>query len=460
MRRILAFASAALGIALGRPALAESTLSRIERLEQEIKILKREAEIEKEEAEADKKKQAKVEFGKKGLVVGTPDGRAQLGIRGLAQIDGRQFPDDDGNTGKDEIVARRLRPTVTGKIDGFSFLLTPDFAGGNARLFDAHIDYKFDDALQFRVGKFKPPVSLERLQSSSGLAFIERGFPAGFAPNRDFGFEVYGTFGEGAFEYRAGIFNGNPDGASTDGDDDDKKDYIGRVFVRPFKKTDVYGLQGLGFGVAGGVGDREGGSAANKATILGDYRSPGQQSIFAYRNNSVPVTTPPDRTYASGGHWRLYPQANYYYGPLGLTAEYAVSDQNVKRDPAGGTVSASLQHRAWQLYASYVLTGEDAAYDGVKPADPFNLKEDAYGAFEIAARIGGADFDDDAFPVFANPASSVSEAVSFGAGLNWHLNERVKLVWNYDRTEFEGGAAAGADRPTEHALFTRAQYQF
>jgi phosphate-selective porin OprO/OprP len=44
--------------------------------------------------------------------------------------------------------------------------------------------------------------------------------------------------------------------------------------------------------------------------------------------------------------------------------------------------------------------------------------------------------------------------------VNWYLNQNYKWSINYDVTSFEGGAAAGADRPDEKALFTRFGLQF
>jgi phosphate-selective porin OprO/OprP len=40
-------------------------------------------------------------------------------------------------------------------------------------------------------------------------------------------------------------------------------------------------------------------------------------------------------------------------------------------------------------------------------------------------------------------------------GVNWYPTQNTKWSLNYDVTRFEGGAANGADRPNEKALFTR-----
>jgi phosphate-selective porin OprO/OprP len=417
---------------------------RIAKLESEIALLKRQQEVQEEKDKAVAEKTANVEFGKKGLKITSPDKNYELSLRGTFQFDSRQFLNDEKNTGKDDLLARRLRPVLEAKAGNASFRLMPDFAGSTTRIFDAHADYKLNDAVQFRFGKFKTPVSLERLQSPGDMFAIERGHPSNLAPSRDFGFMVYGNPVPDIVEYQLGVFNGNADLANTDGDDDDKKDVAARVFVQPFRNAETVALQGLGVGLAGSIGDREG--SATK-TILGSYKTPGQQDFFKYRSDA----------FADGEHWRLYPQAYWYAGNTGLLAEYAISNQDVTR----GADHDTLQHTAWQVVGSYVLTGEDVNFrGGIKPTEDFDLTKGGKGAWEVTARIGQTDVDDAAFGRFADLNASASKAQSYGSGLNWYLSENLKLMANYDFTTFDGGAAGGEDRPDEHALFTRAQFRF
>lgn len=418
--------------------------ARIQKMEEELALLKRQLEVKAEKEQVVAEKAANVEFGKKGLKVTSPDKNYELTLRGNFQFDSRTFLKDDDNTGRDDLLARRLRPVLEAKAGNASFRLMPDFAGSTTRIFDAHVDYKLFDALQFRMGKFKTPVSLERLQSPADMFFIERGHPSNLAPSRDFGFMVYGNLVPDMLEYQLGVFNGNQDLGNTDGDDDDGKDIAARIFAHPFRNSNTVSLQGLGAGIAGSLGDREG--SASK-TILGTYKSPGQQDFFRYRSD----------TFANGQHWRLYPQAYWYSGNKGLLAEYAISNQEVSR----GANSAELQNKAWQVAGSYVLTGEDVNFrGGVKPFEDFDISKGGTGAWEVTARVGATDVDDKAFVNFVDSTVAASKAQSYGGGLNWYVSENLKLVINYDFTQFDGGAAGDQDRSNEHALFTRTQFRF
>jgi phosphate-selective porin OprO/OprP len=81
------------------------------------------------------------------------------------------------------------------------------------------------------------------------------------------------------------------------------------------------------------------------------------------------------------------------------------------------------------------------------------------GELELVGRYTTLDLDEQTFPLFADPAASVSEAETFGVGLNWYLTANIKAVLDYFLTSFEGGAEVG-DRPDEHAVLSRLQLFF
>ena len=98
---------------------------------------------------------------------------------------------------------------------------------------------------------------------------------------------------------------------------------------------------------------------------------------------------------------------------------------------------------------------------GFRPRNPFDPGQGHWGAFELGARVNGFAIDDEAFTAgLFDPARSVREAFAWGLVVQWHLNRHVKEVVSYERTTFTAGAADGADRPAENALFIRTQLSF
>lgn len=377
--------------------------------------------------------------GPEGFVIQSEGGDFKLQVRGYAQFDGRFYPEDDGKLGTNAFLLRRVRPIVQGTVAKyFEFNITPDFGGGSSVLQDAYLDFRYSPKARLRVGKFKGPVGLERLQSATAISFVERALPASFVPNRELGAMLHGELGAGVFAYAIGVFDGAVDGGSVDTDSNDGKDLAGRVFLSPFKRGKSV-LKNLGFGISGTTGKQSG--------ALPSYRTGGQLVFFSYATGVS----------AEGTRTRYSPQLSFYSGPFGLLGEYAVSKNRVSKAP---TV-ATLEHRAWQATASITLTGDDASYGGVKPKKPFDPSKGQWGALELVARANAASLDRDAFSLgLADATKSARKAFAWGVGLNWYLNRNVKQVVSFERTTFTGGAAGGADRLAENALFIRSQVSF
>jgi phosphate-selective porin OprO/OprP len=396
--------------------------------------------------------------GEKGFGLKSADGNFEFRLRGLLQADSRHLIDDPAAArASDTFLLRRMEPSFEFTLGRLAYLkLQPQFAGDSVSTSDVFADLRFSKAVVLRAGKFKEPLVLEYLQGSGALTFMERGFPSELGAGRDFGVQLHGELLSGTVAYALGRFNGAPDGRdAVSSDTDDRKEHAARLFFEPFRNDDSV-LRGLGFGVAGSSGTKLG--AATTATFnntLPRYRSPGQATVFSYRSNSSPTLA--NTVIAAGDHARLTPQVYFYGGSFGLLAEQIRSEQDVSLNG----VAQTLAHDAWQAVASWVLTGESTGYRGVaSPASPYVPDGGGWGAFELGVRYGELDIDNAAFPVYADPADSVSAARSAGLVASWYLTGNVRLMLDYTSTEFTGGATGGADRDREQALFTRLQLSF
>ncbi|HTM81998.1 OprO/OprP family phosphate-selective porin [Asticcacaulis sp.] len=440
-----AFAQDAAPAATGDTALTYE--ERIARLEQELDTLKRQRELDQEITTATAAKTPVATLDKKGLSFTSADGKYAFGINAQVNVDVHSFS-NDGGTLRDEVVGRLIRPTFSGKAGNASFRFTPELGGSSsaaASIVDAYIEYKVSDAVQFRGGKFKSPLGLERLQSDADVIWTERGHSTNLVPNRDVGYQVFGTLFDSVVEYQVGLFNGATDGVNLNNDLDNQKDVVYRVFAQPFLNSSVVFLQGFGIGYAGSDGKHLGNATD---TQLGSYKTPGQQTFFKYGAG----------VYSNGKETRSNPQAWFYLNNIGILADYVTVKQNV----ASATAAAELENKALDVSASWVLTGESVSYKGgVKPAKPFNPKNGTLGAFELTARYGYTEIDKNAFTSgFASAASAAQKATSTGLGLGWYWSENLKLVADYDSTEFDGGAAAGADRRKEAFASGRIQFRY
>ncbi|HEY0506263.1 MAG TPA: porin [Lysobacter sp.] len=416
-------------------------------LDQRLRVIERKLDLQAEEAEARAASTPVVSLSAaKGLSVKSPPpGDVEVKFRGLIQADGRFYLDDDAVPQNDTFLWRRAQLTLEGSWGPLlAFRITPELAGDSVTLLDAWADLRFSPAATLRIGKTKSPVGLERLQASGATELVELGFPSELAPGRDIGVQLQGDVAGSTVGYVLGVYNGTVDGRdATTTNPDNNFEIAGRVFVEPWK-NDASALSGLGVGIAASSGDKEG----TGNNFLPRYRTPGQVQFFNYRGAVV----------ADGEQMRWSPQAYYYRNAFGALAEYISSEQEVLLPATGAR--AKLENTAWQLVAGYVLTGEDAGYRGVaRPNHPFTVGSAGWGAWELVARYGELEIDEDAFPVFADPLAAARRAKAWGLGVNWYLTGNFKLVANYTQTQFDGDAPGG-DREDEKAFFTRAQFAF
>lgn len=390
------------------------------------------------------------------LSISSDDGRRVMRIHGLLQVQGRWFPDDVTPASADTVLLRRVRPTLEVELDDrYAFRLTADLSKGSSTLVDAYLAARLAPWGTVTVGKFKPPVGLERLQSVLDTRFAERALPTSLVPNRDVGVHFGGALS--GVQYAIGYFNGVPDGASSDSseetDTDSEGDWAARVFTIPFGDASNALIRGLGFGVGTTYGDVDG---SVEDARLPSYRTPGQQIFFRYRSG-------PSAAFAHGRRIRVAPQAYYYLGPLGVILEYTRVSQRVAQADGASLRLRTLHHDGWHIAASWFLTGEQASFKGFATGYESTRERLHTGVWELTARYHALDIDDDAFAggeSLADPESFASKATAAGVGVNWHVSESLKLTFDYERTRFDQGGPGGRDRDTETALFTQLTWSF
>lgn len=441
----------------------------VEELDQKLRVAERRAELAAEAAEAKVKANPRLSIGQNGVLFSSADTNFVFKLRGLVQLDGRTFFNDNRySSGNDSFLLRRARPIIEGTFfSDFDFQIVPEFGGSSVQLVDAFLNFRLRPELQFKAGKFKGPVGLEQLQSDATLPFTERSLVTDLVSTRNIGIQLWGEIADGTLSYAIGAFNQAGDGRNPNNSDfSDNKEIAGRIFLQPFKSSELAALQKLGVGIGGSwslIRSNATGMPSTTGGSLPGYATEAQQQFFAYN----PVI---GNVVANGDHWRLSPQLSYLFGPFGLIAEYAISHQEVQNSATA--LRASLEHHAWQVGAQWVLTGEPASFNGIVPNRPFNWRTGGWGAWQLVARYSNLDIDDASFGGFSDASLSASQATAWSVGLNWWLNKNVRVLTSFTHTKFDGGgtfnpldirtfsAPATVTAQDENVLFTRIQLAF
>lgn len=418
----------------------EQLQQKIDELDQAVKVAQRKQELAEEAAAEKAKTAATVTADTSGFTIRSPHGNYLLKIGADLQLDNRTYLGTGAGSAIDTLVARRVRPTFSGTIYQYiDFMFRPDFGQGTTAIYDAYAQLNYLPWVNLRVGKFKPPVGLERLQSDDDTSFNERGLPSNLGPQRDIGYQLSASVFKKRVSYAVGVFNGVPDASiGTDTAVSDHRDYAARVFLTPFlpEEGPLSGL-GVGFGASGGNTDGE---------ALPAFKTFGQQAFFAFASG---VT-------AAGHRTRLDPQAYYYLGSFGLLTEYALNKESFQKSG----VRREIAFRAYQVEVSYILTGEKKSFASPTPRKSFDPLHGGWGAWELAVRLGDWEAEKGIYNYgLANSATAPRHLHEWVGGVNWYLNRLFRIAADYGKTNF-GGGALNSNRLPERIVLLRFQINF
>lgn len=376
------------------------------------------------------------------IVIQSDDQQHQLQIRGLVQVDTRSYLN---HSHLDTFLLRRARIILDADIYKHWHLnLHTEFAGSSPSIIDANINAHLHDAFQIQAGRFKTPFGLEFLQPDPHRLFNETSLASNLVPGRDIGIQVHGTLWNRLFEYQFGLFNGTADGANAPNQDTDShREMAARFFFHPLKNLST-AFQNFGLGIALTHGEKEGASA------LPSFRTDGHQSFLQFQ----PWTS------ASGTHTRFSPQLYAYWKNFALLSEFIYSEQEL----------ADVSHRrsrlesyAWHTAARWIITGEEADYLNIRPEREFkpwgSSSNRGWGALELALRVAQLDTRHPDFSSILLPGSS-TKATAWGVGLNWYLNDYLRIGINYLHTHFDRTYNPNGQEPRREEQLFLTRFQF
>jgi phosphate-selective porin OprO/OprP len=368
-----------------------------------------------------------------GFYLRSQDRNFVLRLTGQLQADYRSFEGDGDVTDIGTFLIRRARLGIEAEVfKYFEFRLLPDFGSQVSPIIqDAYMNVHYVDWLQFTAGKFKQPFSYEQLIQDRYTPLMERSLIDQLVPQRDEGVMLHGENLLGKrLDYAVSVYNGEINNNPAT-DTNDHKDLAGRIALRPFNTEGAWPLlRGLQLGIAGTTGIEQ--EPVSPSTL----RTPLTVPFFTF-NSTVR---------ADGLRNRWSPEIVYFYGPLGLAAQYFHQDQEL-RPAFFGTAARFRENVPFEggyVMGTYLLTGEErTGYTQLFPRHPFDPWHPCAspGAWELSARASRLELGADVFAPgalqLANPALFSRGVTEMTLGFNWYLNAWVRWQFNWEHDWFD-----------------------
>ncbi len=357
------------------------------------------------------------------LVMESPNSGYKLWFDIRTQADGAVFfgENKDYDAIGNGTSIRRARFAVKGQIDqNWYGEFDMDLANGLVELKDAIVRYTGVPKLELQVGNFKENFSIQRNTTSRYLQFMERPMVcSALTPSRHLG--INAKYANGFLWASLGAFTteiaGNEEWTNIA---DNNKDFgrnsgyslTGKLVFRPLYKAENASLH-IGF-----AGSYRTPLASVATGEYGFYRASARNSTSINRKKYLDTNTLPGYdhnllwTAELAGHWK------------GLRYEAAYIGDNVffkdAKDPASVTTN---KFGGWYVQAGYLLFGGTQRYDAnggkytkIKPGTKA-------GDLELCARYENIDLNDG--DVYGGAAEA------YAVGLNWWVNNNVKIQLNY-----------------------------
>ena len=286
------------------------------------------------------------------LVLSTPNEEFRMKIRGNLHFDTKFYGSNSANPSP-QFDIRRARMDFQGTFFAYlTWRVQAEFADA-PYIRNAWVDFKFRDWLHLRGGQMKPPFSTSWWTMDNRVNFMERGAGTPIYPYFDRGWWLWGDLFEKAVTWNVAGFTGaGMDFDYPKGDIDDHKDVFGRLFVSPFRKTDIRFVQGLHLCAEGSLGDQ---SIPTKRFEQKGYSAAVRDDKFWTWETEDPGTG----EVGSRDRWGF--EVHYILGPFSLSSEYLVAqyeDIRVFATDGSQVLDESGQVRSWSTWLSYYLTGE------------------------------------------------------------------------------------------------------
>lgn len=336
---------------------------------------------------------------------------------------------DDKKDHADNANFRRARFGFKGKISKDLFYkMEFDLAKEAVGFKDVSLTYKGFKHADVKIGNFKPVFGLEENTSSNYMQFLERSAPSNtFARDEEIGLAILS--GGDNWSFGIGAFSGDAGDTSTAEDEPYTVDVRGSVAPIAQKGRVLHTGLGLSHRMRSSTASFKAKSTGIGTDLVSTGTIAGVDNVYVVGTELAGV-----------------------YDSLSVQGEYFHTNVNRK-------MLSDAKFGGWVAQASYLLTGESRPYSAkignfkrVKPNNPFNLKTDGIGAWEILARHENLDLNDTGAGITGGNLKNTT------LGVNWYLTDNSRLMFNYIDVNTDVSSVVANDDPQIYTL--RAAWDF
>jgi phosphate-selective porin OprO/OprP len=345
---------------------------------------------------------------------------------------------------------RRARIAMLGEYGPTEYRIEMDYAQpGRPTFLDVWAGLKDIPGIgRIRAGHMFEPFLLDRMTSNRYAWFMERSIvDSAFAPARNTGVATMNTYADENITMAAGVFRSDSDNFGDDVGDNFEDSFTGRLTCLPYYDDqcgDNYMHLGFGYSFRG----------ANNEQVR--FRSQPESREGAVTTN-VPNFVDTGLISADYSQLLGFEHAIVYHS-FAWQSEYVMSPVHTQN-------FGNVTMQGAYTQASFFLTGEHHPYkkdtgtsDRVKPLTDFikyhGNPEDACmqfgpGAWEIAARLSYLDLN--------NGGVRGGQLMDMTIGLNWYLNQYLRITSNYIRAFAESNTGINS---TTDVYAMRVHFEF
>lgn len=333
-------------------------------------------------------------------------------VFGRLQVDANWYNQDQASdTMSDGIDIARARLGIKGKISkNVNYKFENDFSENASEVKDAYLTYNGIKNSEIVFGQTKPTFSLEILESSNHMSFIERSLAEDAVLGRLVGLK--GSKYNKNWRIAAGIFGESVGNESRN--DDSKYSFTSRTSIAPINSEDAL----LHLGSATSYTSRDRNTDTNVDDSLDKEQLVSAELIARYKTFT-------------------------------LQGEYIANSTDYDQNSGTGE---SVDFTSYYIQASLFLTGEHRKYSS-KAAKLGKIKvknvagENGIGAMELVARLSHLDKNDQSV--------TDGESDNYSAGINWYPNDRVRVMLNYVRSNTDYAGSKNSEGYNAVSLRTR-----